>query len=176
MMINPRLGWGRSATTWQLRWLLSLLESSSQSPSGDHSYILPVLEGNLFRPGLANTEEELEHREGRNTTTTDTLLDLLTNCFPPNLVQVIMKAQTRSIICKSPKIIKDKNMLDCPTFGTCPKNFLGAKISVWFPGHHAAVQNRADLPWQCSDRGSHFRGAPWSSCSVKRNCKLMGYL
>ena len=43
---------------------------------------------NLFRPGLANTEEELQHREGRNTTTTDTLLDLLTNCFPPNLVQV----------------------------------------------------------------------------------------
>ena len=43
---------------------------------------------NLIRPGLANTEEELQHREGRNTTTTDTLLDLLTNCFPPNLVQV----------------------------------------------------------------------------------------
>ena len=43
----------------------------------------------LFRPGLANTDEELHHREGRNTTTTDTLLDLLTNCFPPNLVQVV---------------------------------------------------------------------------------------
>ena len=44
----------------------------------------------IFRPGLANTEEELHHREGRNTTTTDTLLDLLTNCFPPNLVQVML--------------------------------------------------------------------------------------
>ena len=43
----------------------------------------------LFSPGLANTDEELHHREGRNTTTTDTLLDLLTNCFPPNLVQVV---------------------------------------------------------------------------------------
>ena len=54
---------------------------------------------NLFRPGLANTEEQLHHREGRNTTTTDTLLDLLTNCFPPNLVQVMLKMQTKRITC-----------------------------------------------------------------------------
>lgn len=88
LTINPRSVWGRSATTWQPHWLLSLLESSSQSPSGGCFYFLPVLQDNLFRPGLANTEEQLHHREGRNTTTTDTLLDLLTNCFPPNLVQV----------------------------------------------------------------------------------------
>merc|ERR1712051_16586 len=51
-----------------------------------------------IRPGLANTEEELHHREGRNTTTTDTLLDLLTNCFPPNLVQATMQQYKTELI------------------------------------------------------------------------------
>ena len=43
-----------------------------------------------------------EGREGRNTTTTDTLLDLLTNCFPPNLIQVQyhpLPPQWRVFIC-----------------------------------------------------------------------------
>merc|ERR1712013_874048 len=51
-----------------------------------------------IRPGLANTEEELHHKEGRNTTTTDTLLDLLTNCFPPNLVQATMQQYKTELI------------------------------------------------------------------------------
>merc|ERR1712088_711423 len=51
-----------------------------------------------IRPGLANTDEELQHREGRNTTTTDTLLDLLTNCFPPNLVQATMQQYKTELI------------------------------------------------------------------------------
>ena len=32
--LDPRSAWGRSATTWQLLWWLSLLGSSSPSPSG----------------------------------------------------------------------------------------------------------------------------------------------
>merc|ERR1712013_24662 len=38
------------------------------------------------------------HQEGRNTTTTDTLLDLLTNCFPPNLVQATMQQYKTELI------------------------------------------------------------------------------
>ena len=33
-LLDPRSAWGRSATTWQLLWWLSLLGSSSPSPSG----------------------------------------------------------------------------------------------------------------------------------------------
>merc|ERR1711962_981926 len=45
-----------------------------------------------IRPGLANTEEQLgEQHKGRNSTTADTLLDLLANCFPPNLIQATMQ-------------------------------------------------------------------------------------
>merc|ERR1712115_256967 len=51
-----------------------------------------------IRPGLANTEEELHQQEGRNTTTTDTLLDLLTNCFPPILVQATMQQYKTELI------------------------------------------------------------------------------
>ena len=71
--------------TITIRWLVNIL--------GFYLFVQPIkaMTWYLFRPGLANTEEELEQREGRNTTTTDTLLDLLTNCFPPNLIQVRMK-------------------------------------------------------------------------------------
>lgn len=52
-----------------------------------------------IRPGLANTEEQLEQRPaGRNTTTTDTLLDLLTNCFPPNLIQATMQQYKTQLV------------------------------------------------------------------------------
>merc|ERR1712051_643326 len=60
-----------------------------------------------IRPGLANTEEELHHREGRNTTTTDTLLDLLTNCFPPNLVQATMQQYKTELIYPGNVAIED---------------------------------------------------------------------
>merc|ERR1712051_788846 len=60
-----------------------------------------------IRPGLANTEEQLHHREGRNTTTTDTLLDLLTNCFPPNLVQATMQKYKTELIYPGNVAIED---------------------------------------------------------------------
>merc|ERR1712130_702061 len=60
-----------------------------------------------IRPGLANTEEELEQREGRNTTTTDTLLDLLTNCFPPNLIQATMQQYKTELIYPGNVAIED---------------------------------------------------------------------
>jgi len=45
-----------------------------------------------IRPGVGNQEQELSSSSGsRNSTTVDTLLDLVTNCFPPNLVQATLQ-------------------------------------------------------------------------------------
>lgn len=61
-----------------------------------------------IRPGLANTEESLVAREkGRNSTTVDTLLDLLTNCFPPNLVQATMQQYRTEIVYPGNLAIED---------------------------------------------------------------------
>ncbi|XP_023342798.1 putative sodium-dependent excitatory amino acid transporter glt-4 [Eurytemora carolleeae] len=40
-----------------------------------------------IRPGIGGNEEQVKSATGRNSTTVDTLLDLVMNCFPPNLVQ-----------------------------------------------------------------------------------------
>ena len=42
----------------------------------------------VIQPGTANTDTLIEDKEEGKGTAIDTLLDLLTNCFPPNLVQV----------------------------------------------------------------------------------------
>ena len=45
-----------------------------------------------IRPGTANTDQVIEEGEDSKGTAVDTLLDLITNCFPPNLVQVSVSA------------------------------------------------------------------------------------
>merc|ERR1712063_86367 len=42
----------------------------------------------VIQPGAANTDTHIQEREESKGTAIDTLLDLFTNCFPPNLVQV----------------------------------------------------------------------------------------
>ena len=42
----------------------------------------------VIQPGAANTDTVIEDKEDSKGTAVDTLLDLFTNCFPPNLVQV----------------------------------------------------------------------------------------
>ena len=42
----------------------------------------------VIQPGAANTDTVIEEKENSQGTAVDTLLDLFTNCFPPNLVQV----------------------------------------------------------------------------------------
>merc|ERR1711962_190191 len=68
-----------------------------------------------IRPGLANTEEELEQKEGKNGTTVDTLLDLITNCFPPNLVQATIQQYKTKLVYPGNEIVEDPSsgaMLD----------------------------------------------------------------
>ena len=42
----------------------------------------------VIQPGAANTDTAIQEKEETKGTAIDTLLDLFTNCFPPNLVQV----------------------------------------------------------------------------------------
>jgi len=62
-----------------------------------------------IRPGLANSDEVLEKRESSKGTTTDTLLDLLTNCFPPNLIQATMQQYKTVVINPGDKVIEDSS-------------------------------------------------------------------
>ena len=50
-----------------------------------------------IRPGTANTDQVIENGEEGAGTAVDTLLDLITNCFPPNLVQATMQ-QYKTVI------------------------------------------------------------------------------
>lgn len=63
-----------------------------------------------IRPGMANrdTETQLGNRQGgRNSTTVDTLMDLLTNCFPPNLVQATMQQYRTELVYPGNAVIED---------------------------------------------------------------------
>jgi len=44
-----------------------------------------------IRPGIGSDEKVEKAGSSRNTTSVDTLMDLLTNCFPPNLVQATLQ-------------------------------------------------------------------------------------
>ena len=61
-----------------------------------------------IRPGLANADEVLEKKDSEKGTTADTLLDLLTNCFPPNLAQATMQQYKTVIIDPRNEAIEDK--------------------------------------------------------------------
>ena len=51
----------------------------------------------VIQPGAANTDTVIDQKEESKSTAVDTLLDLFTNCFPPNLVQATMQ-QYKTII------------------------------------------------------------------------------
>ena len=48
---------------------------------------LGIILTDVIQPGAANTDTVIEDKKDSKGTAVDTLLDLFTNCFPPNLVQ-----------------------------------------------------------------------------------------
>jgi Na+/H+-dicarboxylate symporter len=60
-----------------------------------------------IRPGIANSDEVLEKMESTKGTTTDTLLDLFTNCFPRNLIQATMQQYKTLIVYPGNKVVED---------------------------------------------------------------------
>eukprot|EP00088_Acartia_fossae_P071890 TRINITY_DN9972_c0_g2_i2.p1 TRINITY_DN9972_c0_g2~~TRINITY_DN9972_c0_g2_i2.p1 ORF type:complete len:528 (+),score=122.29 TRINITY_DN9972_c0_g2_i2:78-1661(+) len=61
-----------------------------------------------IRPGIGGDEEGAEQSaNNRNSTTVDTLLDLFTNCFPPNLVQATLQQYKTEIIYPGNEIRED---------------------------------------------------------------------
>ena len=51
-----------------------------------------------IRPGIANIDEVIEEGEEAKGTAVDTLLDLISNCFPPNLVQATMQQYKTMVV------------------------------------------------------------------------------
>jgi len=51
-----------------------------------------------IRPGIGSVEESAKSTNSNNSTTVDTLLDLFTNCFPPNLVQATLQQYKTKIV------------------------------------------------------------------------------
>eukprot|EP00092_Neocalanus_flemingeri_P054435 GFUD01064099.1.p1 GENE.GFUD01064099.1~~GFUD01064099.1.p1 ORF type:complete len:528 (+),score=150.58 GFUD01064099.1:138-1721(+) len=62
-----------------------------------------------IRPGFANSEEVIEKTESSKGSATDTLLDLFTNCFPPNLVQATMQQYKTLIVDPGNEVIEDSS-------------------------------------------------------------------
>jgi len=61
----------------------------------------------VIQPGAANTDTVIEEKENSQGTAVDTLLDLFTNCFPPNLVQATMQQYKTTIIDPGHKVVED---------------------------------------------------------------------
>ena len=52
--------------------------------------ILGIVLVSSIRPGVGTDESEAQvPNSGRNLTTADTMMDLIRNCFPPNVMQVL---------------------------------------------------------------------------------------
>jgi len=63
-----------------------------------------------IKPGLANSEEIFdEKKDDSKGTTQDTLLDLLTNCFPPNLIQATMQQYKTVLVEPGEDIVEDSS-------------------------------------------------------------------
>merc|ERR1712212_557373 len=60
-----------------------------------------------IRPGIAEYDTIVEKKDSRAGTTTDTLLDLFTNCFPPNLIQATMQQYKTVTIDPGNEVIED---------------------------------------------------------------------
>jgi len=62
-----------------------------------------------IQPGTANTDTVIEQKEETKGTAVDTLLDLMTNCFPPNLVQATMQQYKTIIMDPGSKTVEDSS-------------------------------------------------------------------
>ena len=53
-----------------------------------------------IQPGVGSLDkaQEDDHNSKKNVTTADTLMDLLRNCFPPNIMQATMQQYKTSIV------------------------------------------------------------------------------
>jgi len=60
-----------------------------------------------IRPGIADYDSVMEKKDSKAGTTTDTLLDLFTNCFPPNLIQATMQQYKTIIVDPGNEVIED---------------------------------------------------------------------
>ena len=60
-----------------------------------------------IQPGTANTDTIIDEQEESKSTAVDTLLDLLTNCFPPNLVQASMQQYKTVIVDPGTQAVED---------------------------------------------------------------------
>jgi len=61
----------------------------------------------VIQPGAANTDTHIQEREESKGTAIDTLLDLFTNCFPPNLVQATMQQYKTVILDPGKEALED---------------------------------------------------------------------
>ena len=62
-----------------------------------------------IQPGKANTDTVIDQKEESKGTAVDTLLDLVTNCFPPNLVQATMQQYKTVIMDPGKKAVEDSS-------------------------------------------------------------------
>merc|ERR1712168_1385565 len=64
--------------------------------------VLAVITGIILvttiHPGVVGQEKGTEKVESRNVTTPDTLMDLVRNMFPPNLIQATMQQYRTSLV------------------------------------------------------------------------------
>jgi len=61
----------------------------------------------VIQPGAANTDTAIQEKEETKGTAIDTLLDLFTNCFPPNLVQATMQQYKTVILDPGKEVVED---------------------------------------------------------------------
>ena len=60
-----------------------------------------------IRPGIANTDQVIEEGKEAKGTAVDTLLDLISNCFPPNLLQATMQQYKTTVVEPNNEVSED---------------------------------------------------------------------
>merc|ERR1719270_964537 len=98
----------------------------------------------VIQPGAANSDTVIEEKENSQGTAVDTLLDLFTNCFPPNLVQATMQQYKTTIIDPGHEVVEDTST------GAMiyPDN-----LDTWKMG---STWNHSTYPWTCHLFCSHW--------------------
>jgi len=77
--------------------------------------ILGIILVILIEPGSGGTsDEELEEQNTRNVTTPDTLMDLVRNMFPPNLVQAALEQYQTTLVYPGNDSIREERDIHFP--------------------------------------------------------------